>query len=187
MTFKADIDGSMRSGVLEQYQATCLSEECRARMANIHLALQDCRWRPHQLLYGFLPALSRTLRTTSNDMSPQRCLVTSTTKENPGITTCPYWRTYQPFIATGIARLTRAGLDSCISLRLLINNRICFATTPCKSISKYRASHRRDRRTLPMTQPRILCHSMQFTFQRSHHLLQARHRNTSLCGCLHSD
>ena len=184
MIDKADINESMQSGVVEQYLATRLSEECRARMANIHLALQDCRWRPHQLLCGFLSALSKTLRTTSTDMSPQRCLVTSTTKENPGITTCPYWRTYQPFIATGIARLIRAGLDSCISPRLLINNIIGFASTTCTSMSKYRSSHRRDRRTLPMTQPRILCHSMQFTFQRSS---AARHRNTSLCGCLHSD
>lgn len=67
----------------------------------------------------------------------------------------------------------------------LDQQRNLFATRQCTSMSKYRASHRQTRRTLPMTQPRILFHSTESTFQRSDYLLQARHRDTRLCGCLH--
>jgi hypothetical protein len=34
MIIKADINGSMRSGVVKKYQAIHLSNACRARMAN---------------------------------------------------------------------------------------------------------------------------------------------------------
>jgi hypothetical protein len=65
-----------------------------------------------------------------------------------------------------IARLIRAGLDTCISPRLLINTEsLFFATRQCTSTRNYRASHRRSRRTLPMTQPRIFFHSTKSTFQ----------------------
>jgi hypothetical protein len=122
-------------------------------------------------------------RTTSIDMSPQRRLVTSTTEQNPGITTCPCWRAYRPSIATGIARLIRAGLDTCISPRLLINtkslrNQTVHEHAQLSGLSpteQTNASNDTASDPLPFDTIHI---------PRSDHLLQARHRDTRLRGCL---
>jgi hypothetical protein len=84
-----------------------------------------------------------------------------------------------------IARLIRAGLDTCISPRLLINTESLFlqpGSARARAIigpltdGVDDASNDTASDLLPFDEIHI---------PRSDHLLQARHRDTSLCGCLH--
>jgi len=178
MIVEAGINGSMRSAVwrCETNQATYQTSEGE------HPAGQSVA-----ATSTFISALSKpALRSHYlHVMSRQPCLVTSTTKELQDYRLPRVEEAYRPSIATWIVRLVRAGLATCISPPVLINNdslKLSSVDHKYEQISGLPPMEQTNASTDTAPDPPPF---ETIRIPRSHRLLQARHRDTSVCAVVY--